>query len=156
MHFSQLFVLHACSHLHSLSIVSTQLTFLNGQQEAYYKKRGCTFTDPPPGTTDVEPLDDDLSVSPATYAGGWCGIHVIEYQKNEPGNGPEDNNPQYQLEVCVFDAKKVLLNQYSGAPRGECGDFVALDGQPQPVCTESSSTLIVSCIDMIAILIFNK
>ncbi|MCJ1264481.1 hypothetical protein MMC22_004353 [Lobaria immixta] len=97
--------------------------------EAYFKKKG---------------YDDDLSISPATYSGGWCGIHVTQYQKNEPGDGPQDNNPEYQLSVCVFDGNGVLLNQYPGAPQGTCGVFVALNGQPQPIDTALPNILYVT------------
>lgn len=60
-------------------------------------------------------------------------MHVKQYQKNEPGNSVTSNNPEYQLEVCVFDAKQQLLNQYPGAPAGECAHFIAPNGQPQAV-----------------------
>ena len=107
---------------------------MNGTlQEAYYKKKGCTFNDPPPGTQDADDDNDDESISPTTFTSGWCGIHVIQYQKNEPGNSVTSNNPEYQLEVCVFDAKQVLLNQYPGESPGTCALFVAPNGMSQPV-----------------------
>ena len=103
-------------------------------QEAYFKRKQCTFTDPPPGTKDADDDNDDESISPTTYAPGWCGIHVTQYQKNEPGNSATSNSPDYILSVCVFDANKVLLNQYPGGEAGDCGEFVAPNGARQPVC----------------------
>lgn len=101
--------------------------------EAYFKVKGCTFRDPPPGTTAVDDGGDDLSVSPASYTGGWCGMHVTQYQKNEPGFSSTSNNPNYILSVCIYDAKQVRLNQFPGE-KG-CGQFVALTGQAEAIDT---------------------
>lgn len=46
---------------------------------------------------------------------------------------PTSNNPEYQLTVCVYDAKQVLLDQLAGSTPGDCGTFVALNGQAQAV-----------------------
>ena len=59
---------------------------------------------------------------------------MTQYQKNEPGNSAESNSPDYILSVCVFDADQVLLNQYPGGTKGDCGEFVAPNGARQPVC----------------------
>ena len=59
---------------------------------------------------------------------------MTQYQKNEPGNSATSNSPEYILSVCVFDANKVLLNQYPGGANGDCGEFVAPNGARQPVC----------------------
>lgn len=108
--------------------------------EAYYKRKGCTFSDPTPVAIDPDDIgSDDFSVSPATFASGWCGIHVTQYQKNEPGSCPTCNNPEYQFEVCVKDANGVVLNQFPGS--SGCGIFVALDGVGQPVSYSFSHTL---------------
>ncbi|CAD6579778.1 MAG: hypothetical protein ASARMPRED_009247 [Alectoria sarmentosa] len=102
--------------------------------EAYYKIKGCTFSDPTPAATDPEvAASDDLSVSPTTFASGWCGMHVTQYQKNEPGSCTTCNNPEYQLEVCVKDTNGVVLNQLPG--ESGCGTFVALNGVGQPLDT---------------------
>lgn len=100
--------------------------------EAYYKRKQCTFSDPVAVATDEEDVaPDDLSVSPSTFASGWCGIHVTQYQKNEPGSCSTCNNPEYQLEVCVKDANRVILNQVPG--ESGCAVFVAPNGVGQPV-----------------------
>ena len=118
--------------------------------EAYYKIKGCTFSDPTPAATDPEvAASDDLSVSPTTFASGWCGMHVTQYQKNEPGSCTTCNNPEYQLEVCVKDTNGVVLNQLPG--ESGCGTFVALNGVGQPVSYSFSYTqfytLIGYCVD---------
>ncbi|KAL9129725.1 MAG: hypothetical protein Q9175_007213 [Cornicularia normoerica] len=108
--------------------------------EAYYKRKGCTFSDPTSAATDSDAtISDDFSISPTTYASGWCAIHVTQYQKNEPGNCDTCNNPEFQLEVCIKDAKGVLLNKYPG--ENDCGSFVALKGQGQPVSQISPRAL---------------
>lgn len=44
--------------------------------------------------------------SPATssltkrYTPGWCGVHVKQYQKNEPSNP----GPNYLFDIAIFDA----------------------------------------------------
>ena len=118
--------------------LSPTLLIDHAPQEAYFKKKGCTFTDPPPGTRADDTTNDDLSIAPTAYASGWCGIHVTQYQKNEPGDSPTSNNPEYQLSVCVFDANKVLLNELPGSTTGDCGTFVALNGQAQVVSQSSA------------------
>ena len=110
--------------------------------EAYYKVKGCTFSDPPPGTSDADDDNDDESVSPDTFTGGWCGMHVTQYQKNEPGDCSTCNSPDYILSVCIYDANQVLLNQYPG--EDGCGQFVALKGQPQAIDTALPNLMYVT------------
>ena len=40
------------------------------------------------------------------YNSGWCGVHITQYQKNEKDSG---NNPQYQLEITLYDALKANI-----------------------------------------------
>ena len=102
--------------------------------EAYFKVKGCTFTDPPPGTRDADEVEGDTFVTPDTFTGGWCGMHVTQYQKNEPDVPAfAANNPEYVLEVCIYDANQVLLNKFDG--EDGCGNFVALNGQSQAIVT---------------------
>ena len=109
--------------------------------EAYFQVKRCTFTDPPPGTTDADDNNDDASVSPDTFTGGWCGMHVTQYQKNEP-DGPAANSPDYVLSVCIYDANQVLLNQYPG--EDGCGQFVALNGVAQAIDTALPNLMYVT------------
>lgn len=61
-------------------------------------------------------------------------MHVTQYQKNEPDVPAfAANNPEYVLEVCIYDANQVLLNKFDG--EDGCGNFVALNGQPQAIVT---------------------
>ena len=60
-------------------------------------------------------------------------MHVTQYQKNEPGDSPTSNNLEYQLEVCIFDSKQVLPNQYPGGAQKDLETFVAPNGQAQAV-----------------------
>lgn len=40
----------------------------------------------------------------AGFNGGWCGVHVNQYQKTNPS----DPNSHYHLDVIVYDAIQVL------------------------------------------------
>ncbi|KAL8764380.1 MAG: hypothetical protein Q9184_000085, partial [Pyrenodesmia sp. 2 TL-2023] len=41
-------------------------------------------------------LDSQGPVTPAGYAGGWCGIHVVQYQKKNPaGDAATDPDARY-------------------------------------------------------------
>lgn len=42
----------------------------------------------------------------ATYAAGWCGVHVRQYQKDEKNENPTDN---YEVEVTLYDAKQNVI-----------------------------------------------
>ncbi|KAI4116552.1 MAG: hypothetical protein LQ338_007691 [Usnochroma carphineum] len=112
--------------------------------EAYFKVKQCAFTDPPPGTRGTDDTADDLSVDPSTYSPGWCGIHVKQYQKNEPGFCSTCNSPDYILSVCVYDGKQVLLNQFPGSDPSSCAVFVAPNGGSQPIDTALPYLLYVS------------
>lgn len=35
------------------------------------------------------------------YTAGWCGVHIVQYQKNDPASG---NQPQYHLDITLKDA----------------------------------------------------
>lgn len=57
------------------------------------------------------------------YAPGWCGVHVVQYQKNEGpaatsgGSGTSD----YRIDVTIFDANQNLIGQAKtvDAPTGQ-------------------------------------
>ncbi len=109
--------------------------------EAYYQSSGCTFSDPPPGTADDED-DDIIYVSPTTYTGGWCGMHVTQYQKNEPRDCATCENPEYSIQVSIYDANQVLLNAFEGT--GVAGISVALNGVPQIIETALPNLMYVT------------
>lgn len=57
-----------------------------------------------------------------TYATGSCGVHVVQYQKNEKSKNP---TPNYEIEVTLFDAKK--------NPISDSGKVTALTLKPVQV-----------------------
>ncbi len=65
------------------------------------------------------------------YVPGWCGIHVVQYQKNE-AKGPNAGGPNYLLDVNIYDARQNLIN--ADPPGSGSGvRFVALTNVPQTV-----------------------
>lgn len=44
-----------------------------------------------------------------SYAPGWCGMHVTQYQKPDPSR---DN---YRLDIRIFDANGGLIGELNGA-----------------------------------------
>jgi len=66
-----------------------------------------------------------------TYdADKWCGIHVVQYQKNAP-SGDEPNHSEYVLHVVIYDDGKDILS-----PQSKISEHLtvnALNGVPSPV-----------------------
>jgi hypothetical protein len=61
-------------------------------------KRGMNF----PG------LDSDKPTNARGYAPGWCGVHVVQYQK------PDPSKDLYKLEAKVFDANQNEIGNSAG------------------------------------------
>ena len=38
------------------------------------------------------------------YQGGWCGVHVTQFQKNEGPSGSDGSNANYRVTVNLYDA----------------------------------------------------
>ena len=81
------------------------------------------FARPPP--TDPAASSTHLA---KRYAPGWCGVHVVQYQKNE---GPSDSgtgNSEYRLDVTLNDA---LQDDVGGVPllSAAGGVFNGIDSQ---------------------------
>ncbi len=57
----------------------------------------------------------------------WCGIHVIQYQKNEL-SGHEPNSSEYVLDVCIYDDAQNLLNPSRSSGNSRCWIVNALNG----------------------------
>ncbi len=53
--------------------------------------------------------EENRHPSPAIRSSDWCGIHVTQYQKNEP-SGHQPNSSVYVLEVCIYDGAQVLMS----------------------------------------------
>ena len=69
--------------------------------------------DPADHDKDLKKTADGLG-----YAPGWCGVHVIHYQKNE-GPAATSNGGSgtfnYRFDITVYDSKKVQIRQVLGA-----------------------------------------
>ena len=70
-----------------------------------------------------------------TYAPGWCGMHVIQYQKNEP-DGPNKDGSEYLFDVTIKDANDVEIPLYNCNGCGTTARFVAPNGVPQTIESE--------------------
>ena len=58
------------------------------------------------------------------YAGGWCGLHVTQHQKNEPDN----QSPNYKLDIHIYDAAQHEIGSVIGADAPE-GKGVGITSQ---------------------------
>jgi len=45
----------------------------------------------------------------AKYAPGWCGMHIVQYQKNVPDVPHHPANAEYMVEVSLFDANQAPI-----------------------------------------------
>ncbi|KAI4164669.1 MAG: hypothetical protein LQ342_001643 [Letrouitia transgressa] len=64
-----------------------------------------------PGT-----LDSQGPINSAGYASGWCGVHVVQYQKKDPAADPaKDPAGLYHLDVTIFDNNQDQIGQVIGA-----------------------------------------
>ena len=57
------------------------------------------------------------------YAPGWCGVHVVQYQKNEgpPATSGRSGTSDYRADVTIFDANQNQIGQVKlvDAPAGQ-------------------------------------
>ncbi|KAL9009541.1 MAG: hypothetical protein Q9173_005439 [Seirophora scorigena] len=61
-------------------------------------------------------LDSQGPVNPAGYAGGWCGIHVVQHQKEDPAGDPaSDPKANYHLDVTLYDSNQDKIGEVLGA-----------------------------------------
>lgn len=73
------------------------------------------------------------------YTPGWCGVHVVQYQKNE---GPGSDTADYRLTVTIFDGQQVEIGASNDtlvdAPTGE---FVSFSSKlPSPLGIQAGAT----------------
>lgn len=85
--------------------------------------RGGKADDKLPNCNDENGPIPDKSSGPASpsslkYAPGWCGLHVTQYQKNEPDSNPTGN---YLLSITIFDAEQQQIGhvEKADAPSGQ-------------------------------------
>lgn len=76
------------------------------------------------------------AVKTATYARGWCGLHIRQYQRNEKANY-ENASPDYALELQLYDSKKKLV-AYTDKTNAAAGVGVPIKG-PLPKAVLASS-----------------
>ena len=69
------------------------------------------------------------------YAAGWCGIHVTQYQRNEP-DGPNKGNSEYLFDVTIKDAKGSPMTIRNCNGCGTTISIVAPNGVPQTIESE--------------------
>jgi hypothetical protein len=63
------------------------------------------------GQTQALPSRPSVHQRVARFAGGWCGVHVIQHQKPNPATD------SYSLEATIFDADKNVIGG-TGGPSG--------------------------------------
>lgn len=58
------------------------------------------------------------------YASGWCGVHIVQYQKNEGPSDSGSGNSEYRLDVTLKDALQDVVGGVSklSAPGGNYND----------------------------------
>ncbi|KAI4215946.1 MAG: hypothetical protein LQ351_001442 [Letrouitia transgressa] len=75
------------------------------------------------------------------YAKGWCTAHITQYQKNEDF-GPNKGNADYQFSVCLYDAKKAVLNVW---PDGtQCTSVIAPTDQRQEITSKLPHNFLIT------------
>ena len=61
-------------------------------------------------------LDSEGPVNAAGYATGWCGVHVVQYQKENPAADPASNPAgHYHLDITIYDNNQDQIGQFLGA-----------------------------------------
>ena len=77
----------------------------------------------------ARPPPPPSSTGPATlakrFASGWCGVHVVQYQKNEGPTDTPNGNADYRLDVNLADALQDPVGGVSSidAPGGQFEDI---------------------------------
>ncbi len=97
-----------------------------------------TSTEPPAASTSAAP-------APPSYATGWCGMHVVQYQKNEDGDPAHPSNPEYVIDVSLFDANQqpIPLKNCNGCQNTTSS--VALNGQADDFQSALPFAMEVTC-----------
>lgn len=77
-----------------------------------------------PDNDDQETIKGGASTA-GVYVHGWCGIHVTQYQKNEPKSNPTGD---YKLDITIKDAAGATIGGTTGA-MAKTGVAVAVDSR---------------------------
>jgi hypothetical protein len=67
--------------------------------------------------------------APPAYATGWCTMHIVQYQKNVQGDGNHPANPEYVIDVSLFDANQAPIPLKNCNGCGNTARSVALNGK---------------------------
>ncbi|KAI4207531.1 MAG: hypothetical protein LQ346_000463 [Caloplaca aetnensis] len=74
-------------------------------------------------------LDSQGPTNEQGYAGPWCGVHVIQYQKKNPAGDPAtDPEAQYHMDVKIFDHNEDPIGEVLGA-EAKAGQAVGVTGK---------------------------
>ena len=79
------------------------------------------------------PIPPPPAAAAISYVPGWCGMHVTQYQKNEPQSNP---TPDYKLDITLFDG--------AGNPIGANYGATALNGVGVDVTSKLPWVMIVT------------
>lgn len=105
--------------------------------EAYISAYGSPTSGDAPPTTSPTPQ------APPTFAPGWCGMHVTQYQKNED-SGPNANSPDYLIDVSIFDANQNPIQIHDCNDCGTTARTIALNGAANVFKTDLPVDMIVT------------
>ncbi|KAL9064457.1 MAG: hypothetical protein Q9161_008865 [Pseudevernia consocians] len=85
---------------------------------ATFSLSGLARPPPPPSSTGSATLAK-------RFASGWCGVHVVQYQKNEGPTNTPNGNADYRLDVNLADALQDPVGGVSSidAPGGQFEDI---------------------------------
>ena len=97
----------------------------------------------PPAPSPTPPATPPTPPAPPTFAPGWCGMHVIQYQKNED-SGPNANSPEYMIDVSIFDANQQPIQIYDCNLCGTTDRTIALNGAPNDIKTDLPVDMIIT------------
>ena len=81
-----------------------------------------------PGATGTQTNEDATAGAAPQYRPGWCGVHVIQYQKNEGPSGNPCGTTEYRLTISLKDS---IQDPVGGATLlcAPGGEFVGIDSQ---------------------------
>ena len=61
------------------------------------------------GLTSALPSPSSSSTLQRRYVAGWCGLHIVQHQKNEDGTGAD-----YKYDVRIYDAIQAEIGGTNG------------------------------------------
>lgn len=86
------------------------------------------------GLTSSTPATPTVAPTPPTYATGWCGMHITQYQKNRD-TGPNGMSPDFMLDISFFDGKQKPISIKNCNGCGNKARSIALPGKKNEIAT---------------------